>query len=232
VALLSFFEYYGELATRPGALFGQERFRHQAAFKFFSFLWLVTIIGCSSNQSVSSSKTALAIIANPHVATNELIQALKVLRDSKVTNEPPQFWTAIANSPKYSCDHRQRAALQLLARHFRRGMTFGDIGRLLDHPNWIDRHGVGSGPATGPGPPGVNDMDGLALAWISCGGASSARIFFRFTQGYMGTAADLYWCLEGKPTNQELDNVRIVEVISCEHKRGLGWIYNAWGIPP
>jgi hypothetical protein len=196
------------------------------------FLLLVLAVGCSSCRSASPSRNVLSVIGNSSTTTSQLTQALEMLRNLKMTNEPPRFWSAIANNPEYRTDHRRRAVLQLLARHFHSGMTCSDIARLLDHPDWLDPQGVTGGPATGPRPPGVDEMDGLAIVNISCGQPNPPAVWLRFTHGYMGTASDLYWCLEGKPTNKDLENVKIDDVISSEEISGHGQIYNAWGIPP
>ena len=104
----------------------------------------IIMAGGSSNASETLSAGVLSTIADPHTSRDQLIQAVEMLRHSKTTNEPPSFWSAIANSPNYSCEHRQLAALQLLARHFHSGMTFGEIGTQLNHPTWVDQHRLGS----------------------------------------------------------------------------------------
>jgi len=189
------------------------------------------MIGCSSSRSAGLSNKVLDVIANPHATTNQLIYALKLLAASRATNEPPKFWTAIANSSDYSVDHRRRAVLQLLARHFHPGMTFGEVGRLFDHPTWINPLNLGGGPA-GNLPDGANETDGLAFVSISCGQSRAPVVWFRFRNGYMGSGNDLYQCLEGKPNNLELAHIRIDGIISSENIPGHGLIYNSFGIPP
>jgi hypothetical protein len=201
------------------------------SMRLYLFCCILALVGCSLKQSITAPTEALHVIAMPDATTNQLLQALKLLRDSKITNEPPQFWTAIANNSKYSVDHRRRAVLQLLARHFHPGMTFGEIGQLFDHATWIDRRSLGGGPA-GNLPEGANETDGLAFVCISCGHDRAPVVWFRFGDRYTGSANDLYWCMEGKPTNSELARVRIVGIISQEDIAGRGLTFNAWGIPP
>jgi hypothetical protein len=150
------------------------------------------------------------------------------------TNEPASFWTAIANNPEYGCDQRQRAALQLFARHFHSGMTIGNIGRMLNHPTWLELRGIAGGPTTGPRPPGFQAGDDLVFLNVRCGSERSryAGIWLLSAHGRMSPSADLFACLEGQTTNQALASIKVDGVSSSEAISGAGVLYNAWGIPP
>src|SRR5947209_7648586 len=52
-------------------------------------------------------------------------------------NEPPQFWSRIANDPTYSRYHRRRAVFQLFRRHIHVGMRLSEVAHLLNRPTWL-----------------------------------------------------------------------------------------------
>jgi len=197
------------------------------------FFGIITGFGCSSTESTRSVKKALDIIADPRATTNELVRALLTLRDSKVTNEPPTFWSAIANSSEYSIDHRRRAVFQLLARHFHSGMTLGQIGVLLDHPTWLDDQRV-NGTPSGAAFPDWDGMHELVSVAFLCDDRFCPIVVFEAKLGVknMGTATDMYRCLEGNGSNLETAKAEIDRIVSLELVPQRGYVWNAWGIPP
>jgi hypothetical protein len=91
----------------------------------------------SSCQTAPPDREMLRVISDPNTTHLQFVHALQELAELKTVNEPSAFWTAIANNPKFRTDHRRRAILQLFYRHFKPGMTFADVGRMLDHATWI-----------------------------------------------------------------------------------------------
>jgi hypothetical protein len=197
-------------------------------------------IGCNSNSPSTSNWTAkgpFRVIADPHVSTNELIRALKEVRSSGTTNEPPQFWSSIANDTNYSIDHRKRAALQLFARHFKPGMTIHEVAGLLSRPNWLSQRGCNFFSMGGL-PPGASDDDNWAWACIFFNDPQPAAIWFGFKSAVNGNGRDLYQCLEGNPQNPliddaqaEIDNIKVISIISSEELPNFHRMLNTFGIP-
>ena len=200
--------------------------------KVYLFLGLLVTVACTSSRADISEQKILKIIANPQTTTNKLIHALQSLKSSKQTNEPATFWTTIANNPTYSWDHRRRAVLQLFARHFHQGMTFGDVGKLLDHANWIDPHCINvSSIINGPQPPNIGDNDSQAHVSVGPCHPFSVELIFVTRNDSVGLDDHLYDCLTGKPTTAKLAHLRIQAVISDERISGND-VYNFWGIAP
>jgi hypothetical protein len=196
---------------------------------------VITTLACNigAQKIVETSKySPLQVIADAHATTNELIHALQALQSSKSTNEGPRFWSTIANSTNYSIDHRKRAALQLFARYFKPEMSFHQIGNLLDHPTWLVPEGTGF---FGPGspPPGGDPDDNWARAFIFVNDPQYAIICFRFKGNVKCERDDLYQCLEGKSDNAQLDNTKIIGIVSEEVLPSRYFIrsYNSFGIP-
>jgi len=208
-------------------------------FSFFKALLAIfsvavlSIIGCNSRSSsafVPPPQSPLRVIADRHATTNQLIRALQALQASKKTNEPPEFWSAIANSTNYSVDHRQRAALQLFARHFKPGMTIHQIAALLNHPTWLVRDGCNFNWNGAP-PPGGDADDKWAWACIFFNHPQSAAIWFRFKEKVMTARVDdLFHCLQGQPSNAEVDNIKVIGIVSVEDLSSLRAVCNRFGI--
>jgi hypothetical protein len=173
----------------------------------------------------------LRVIADAHAGTNEFLQALRVLHDSKITNEPPEFWTAIANNANYDVDRRRRAVLQLFARHFKPGMTLHQIGLMLNHPTWLKRSECGWF-ASGVPPAGGDPDD--QWAWFDVPGDDNEAgvIWFRFkTQEQV---RDIYNYLECG-ADHLFDDVKVIGVVSeeCFSNHGHKWnlrIRNRFGL--
>ncbi len=199
----------------------------------FHFVFTLSfVISCTCCLAEQSSETILRVIGNPLTSTNEFVDALKALSDSRQTNEPASFWTTIANNPKYSCENRTKAVLQLAHRHFRPGMTFKEIGQLFDHPNWIDPLSLGGPSFSGGLPPHFSEQDGLAfVSIVACKRSPHPQLYFRSSQDHFKGADELYRCLKGEATNSQTANVKVDEIVSCERIHG-EWVYNAWGISP
>ena len=56
--------------------------------------------------------------------------------------EPPQVWAALADCPALAKTTRRDCVLELFRRHVRSGMQLSEVGRLLDHPNWLKDEGI------------------------------------------------------------------------------------------
>ena len=175
---------------------------------------------------------ALRVISNPQTRTNELVDALRVLRNSSWTNEPPEFWSHIANSTNYPVDSRRRAFLQLFERHFRSGMTLPEIGRMIDHPKWIRRYDIipfGSGGA----PMLSSDRTGFWLKVLSEDDGKQVNTLFFRLRDY--GARDPYSILTGTGPidgTDEHETNQVAGVVSEEKARVGGSVFNAYGIPP
>ncbi len=76
----------------------------------------------------------LDVIANPRIEGAELTTAIRNLPRGA---EAPSFWSQIANSDRYSADHRRRAVFALFARHISPGLSLGELAGLLDNPTWV-----------------------------------------------------------------------------------------------
>jgi hypothetical protein len=77
---------------------------------------------------------ALHVIADPGASREALLQALRQLGP---VEEPPEFWTKIANSTGYSPDHRRRAVFELFRRHVHPPIAVAELARLLHRPTWL-----------------------------------------------------------------------------------------------
>jgi hypothetical protein len=196
---------------------------------------VLPIIGCGIHVSSpfgASTESPLRVIADVHATTNELIRALKALQALRTTNEPPEFWSAIANNTNYSFDHRTRAALQLFARHFKPGMTIHEIAPLLDHPNWLVPAGCNFFWMGGH-PPGGDLDDSWAWACIFFNDPNvpqAAAIWFRFKPREHGVGNDLFDCLEGHPHNTNVDNIKIIGIASQEALPRFRTVFNRFGL--
>lgn len=186
-------------------------------------------VGCREYVSEQHAQSALAVIANPLTTTNQLTNALAVLRISKRTNETPTFWAAIANDPKYRWDTRQRAVLQLVARNFRPGMTFADVGRLLNHPAWLDCRCINISAVNSA--PHATESDGIAIIGVGPCQNESVDLIFITRHGHAGIDDNLCGCLKGETPTSNLRELHIDEVLSSEYIHHIQ-VYNYWGVPP
>jgi hypothetical protein len=184
----------------------------------------------SSSAFGAPPQDPLRVIADVHATTNELIHALQALQASKSTNEPPEFWSAIANSTNYNVDHRRRAVLQLFARHFKPGMTIHQIALLLNHPTWLVRSGC-SYFTMGSPPPGGNINDNWGGISILFNQHKAPVIWFRFKQEVSDTGVYLFQSLEGEPVNTEVDNIKVMGIVSEEILPGSNVVFDQFGIP-
>jgi hypothetical protein len=193
---------------------------------------ILSVVGCNSRPSsafVVSSQNPLCVIADVHATTNELIRALRALQASKGIREPPEFWSAIANDTNYGVAHRQRAVLQLFARHFKPGMTIHQIALLLNHPTWLVQEGCNFYSMGSP-PPGGDD-DNWACVSIFFHDPQPAMIWFGFRKEVSARAGDLFQCLEGNPVNAEIDNIKVMGIVSDEILPHYRRVRNRFGIP-
>jgi hypothetical protein len=199
------------------------------------FWVIITILFGAGNRADAQPlvvSNALWIISNPQTRTNEFVDALRVLRNSSWTNEPPEFWSRIANSTSFPSESRRRAFLQLFERHFRSGMTLPEVGRMIDHPKWIRRRDIipfGSGAA----PMLISDNAGF---WLIVLGEDDRKqldtIFFRFRDG---SPRDPYSTLAGvKPVGGTVgqETNKIAGIVSEERPQNGRTVFNAFGIPP
>jgi hypothetical protein len=210
---------------------------HLKQLQLLSFLIAVFIIpltGCrnhASNAADLNSPDPWRVIADAHATTNSVIHALQAIQSLKTTNEPPAFWSAIANDPGFSADHRRRAVLQLLARHFKPGMTVQEIGNLLNHPNWFtasDCLPFGSGAP----PPGGDLDDDWFLIVILNDHHNSPAIWFRCKAMPPTTMDDLCKSLKGEPIRAPICQLRIIGIASDEIVGPDPIRFNRFGIPP
>jgi hypothetical protein len=81
----------------------------------------------------------LKVIADPTVHPTRFAEAVRRLGRA---NEPPSFWTAIANDPTYPLAHRRTAVLQLFMRHVAPGTPLAQLVRILDGAPWLEDEDV------------------------------------------------------------------------------------------
>jgi len=184
---------------------------------------------CRQDINELHSRNPWKAISDSHSTTNELIQALRTVKAMKITNEPSKYWSAIANNPRYSVDHRRRAALQLVARHFRRGMTVQQLGSLFDHANWFDSYCEEF--SMGAPPPGTGPDDNWFYIIILNDHHFSPAVWFKFTGSLPGTMDDLCKCLKGDPVNSAVHEIRVTDVFSDEPISSNVSDYNCFGVP-
>ncbi len=212
-------------ATRPNSG-GLQCFECMRFFLSFFCCGVLCLLGCAGTSHLQErqSRRALAKIADVHASTNDLLSALRSLRDSGLTNEPPQFWSAIANNPQYSVDHRSRAVLQLFARHFHSGMTLGNIAELLNHPRWLHEKDVLVPRAwMGPSPFERIVNDEYPFVWIRVINSPAQRdniapIIYLSIRGDT-QRKEVFECLKGN-TNTSVQNIVVDEIASQEHVGG------------
>ena len=83
---------------------------------------LAILCGCRSTDPV-------AVIKSRNSNVPDLIVAVENL---PANADSPKFWSKIANDESRSDNQRRLAALQLVARHFRSGMTLSEFSKILD----------------------------------------------------------------------------------------------------
>jgi hypothetical protein len=79
------------------------------------------------------------VIASRHTPMARVQRAIAGL--GPVT-EPSEFWSAIANDPAFSEEHRGLCVLQLFKRHVHRGMTLEQLNRTLKGAPWLAQEDV------------------------------------------------------------------------------------------
>jgi len=90
-----------------------------------------------------------SVITNRSTGGAELLEAISRLGP---VNEPPQFWTRIANDKSYNLNHRSRAVFALFRRHVPLG-NLAELSGLLAPARWIDEATINQiEPGCGPVP--------------------------------------------------------------------------------
>jgi hypothetical protein len=74
-------------------------------------------------------------LANGKIDKKNLDLALTKL--SVPADDPPHFWSKIANDPKFPDFHRRSAVFELFRRNIRAGTLLSETTRLLDKPTWL-----------------------------------------------------------------------------------------------
>lgn len=82
---------------------------------------------------------SLRVIADPSTPIPLLESAIDGLGS---VDEPPTFWSAIANSDRYNDDSRRRAVFALFRRHIRPSTTLAQLVNVLDKPTWLDSSSI------------------------------------------------------------------------------------------
>lgn len=77
---------------------------------------------------------AYSVISDTTATEDELLQAFRDLGD---VEEPPTFWTSIANDPAYTEWRRAYCVLLLFRRHTSAGMTLTDLSKVLQPLDWL-----------------------------------------------------------------------------------------------
>lgn len=78
---------------------------------------------------------SLNVIASPDTPAERLAEAVRSLGPG---DEPPRFWSGIANDPAYPPAHRRTAVLQLFRRHVRPRSTLREAGAVLEGAPWLE----------------------------------------------------------------------------------------------
>lgn len=197
------------------------------------FSLITACTACTPHGTVTSEMqypNSLKMLSNPRITASDFITALKSLQASRITNELPQFWSTIANNTNYSVENRQRAVLQLFARHFKSGMTFHQVAHLLNRPNWLVRSGCNFFMMGAP-PPGGDPDDDWACISIFFNRGRDVTIWFRFKKVTAPLLSEeIFECLEGNTENSEIDRIKIKGIVSEEVTARYRTIYNGYGI--
>jgi hypothetical protein len=77
----------------------------------------------------------LSAIAERSIPEQDLIEAISKL--GLPAQEPPQYWSRMANDPTYPNYHRRRAVIELFKRHAHVGMRLSEVRHLLACPTWL-----------------------------------------------------------------------------------------------
>lgn len=80
------------------------------------------------------SSSPIEVIADKRRDEGELVEAIQNLGP---VNEPPGFWTDIAEDESYGRLHRRHAVFQLFHRHVAPGMTLSQLALILRRPSWL-----------------------------------------------------------------------------------------------
>lgn len=92
------------------------------------------LIGIFALLCACKSTDPLAVIKSRKSNVPDMIAAVENLPEAA---ESPNFWSRIANDQSRGDKQRRLAALQLLARHFRSGMTVSEFSKILNDPTWF-----------------------------------------------------------------------------------------------
>jgi len=170
--------------------------------------------GCMHENPTSlpaSTATILNVIADPNSTTQSVAHALEVLHESQATNEYAAFWAAIANDPRFDIKRRRIAVLELFTRHFKPGMTFQDIGLMLEHPTWADRRYCLSADFGAPPPGGGSDDEWLGVCLLfdhhDC-----PVVWFSYTRKVEGDMRGIFDCLKGEPSDPVVCDLRVTGI--------------------
>jgi hypothetical protein len=89
----------------------------------------------ANDQTTSRQARLLTTIAAGKMPEEKLLQAVAQLQ--MPANEPPQYWSRIANDAHYQRFQRRMAVYQLFKRHVHVGMRLSELNPLLQRPTWL-----------------------------------------------------------------------------------------------
>jgi hypothetical protein len=150
-------------------------------------------------------------ISDPQASRVQLLEALRQLGPP---DELSSFWSAIANDPRFSQDHRRRALFELMRRHVQAPLSVGSLAAILDHPTWLEDDDVVLIERVGGKIPVQFNFDDTILVLRVFPGLGDGRL--RYWSIYVRVEGhverrQLYLVLKGESEDAAVSNARVVE---------------------
>jgi hypothetical protein len=178
--------------------------------------WLLFTNGCRvQNPATDGSQAAdgnLRAIQYPNAQEESVGFAIGQLG---AVTEPASFWTDIANSPRYSMEHRRACIVALFRRHVHAGMTLNEIAAKLDNQIWLqkeDIHEITSMAGSLPVRSVLSDTTvGITIFQHEKQKWATPLIYLRFAGRSVGST-DIYNALKGEMVSKDVGGTKLNEI--------------------
>src|SRR4051794_12990749 len=119
----------------------------------------------------------LSTMKDPAADMNTIVEAIHQLPPGA---DIPALWQTVASDSAYPSERRALAAVYLLARHARPGMTLGELVDLLARPDWLSSRDIEPIPwLMGELPVTWNDSDTYLGVQLRPGDADGYAAYIR-----------------------------------------------------